>query len=172
MALDSNTYGLVAGVERLIGDIIVSRTFTTGTTPTLLQAEAELDAAAMDLNRELDQAGYTVPVLDADFPTAYGFLKAANEYGASAALLATLPSEAYSPEEEIASAGESRAMMYHIRFQHALKVIREHKIRAAMRKGRLADMFAGSQETDAGDTKEPFFTRKDDKYPGSRVDTE
>ena len=169
MGLDDNTYGTVAGIERLIGDIVSSRTFSGSTIPSTTQVEAELDNAAMDLNRELDQAGYTVPVVEADYPTAYGFLKAANEYGAAATLLATLPSEAFAPAEEIASPGESRAMMYQIRFNHALKAIREYKIRATMRKGRLGDVFAGGQEDDEGNTKEPLFKRDTDNYPGART---
>ena len=168
MALDSNTYGTVAGVERLIGDIVESRTFSGSTVPSTTQVEAELDNAGYDLNRELDQVGYTVPVVEADYPTAFNFLKAANEYGAAAVLLATIPAEGYNPEEEIDTGAEDRAKMYNIKFLHALKMIRENKLRAARRIDRLERMFAGSQEDEDGNTKLPIFTRGQDDFPGRR----
>lgn len=172
MGVGANTYAEHEDIERLIGDIVESRTFATGTVPTLVQVETELDNAAADLNRELDQAGYTVPVVEADWPTAYQFLKAANAYGAAATLLSTVPSEGYEPDEEVQAPGTTRAQTYSNQFKHALKVIREHKIRAGMRKYRLADVFAGSQEDDEGNTKSPIFTRGQSDYPGRRSLTE
>lgn len=174
MAVGDNTYGEVAGIQRLIGDIVLSRTFSGTTVPSTTQVENELDAAAFDLNRELDQAGYTVPVVNGDFPTAYGFLKAANEYGAAAVLLSTIPSEGYEPDEEIETPSVSRAQTYGNRFKSALKAIREHRIRATMRKGRLAYVFTGGQEDEDGNEKLPFFKRDTDANPGARsiVETE
>lgn len=169
MAVGANTYAEHEDVERLIGDIVLNREFGGTTTPTLVQVEAELDNQAADLNRELDQVGYTVPVVNADWPTAYAFLKAANAYGAAAVLLSTIPAEAYNPEDEIETGGEDRAKTYSIKFNHALKVIRESKLRASRRKARLADMFAGSQETEDGEEKLPIFTRGMDDYPGRRT---
>lgn len=168
MAVDANTYGTVADVQRLIGDIVEDRTFDTDTVPTLVQVEAELDNVAMDLNRELDQVGYTVPVVQADWPTAFGFLKAANAYGAAAVLLSTVPSEGFDPVEEVETPGVTRAQTYANKFKSALKAIRENRLRAARRKYRLADAFAGSQEDSEGNTKEPIFTRGMDDYPGRR----
>jgi hypothetical protein len=168
MAVDANTYAEHEDVERLIGDIVESRTFTTLTVPTLAQVETELDNAAADLNRELDAAGYTVKVSSTDYPTAYAFLKAANAYGAAAVLLATIPSYGYNPDEEVEAASESRPATYSRKFEAAKKAIREHRIRAAMRKGRLADVFAGSQEDEDGNEKKPIFTRGMDDYPGRR----
>lgn len=168
MAVDTNTYAEHEDVERLIGDIVSGREFNGTTTPTLTQVEAELDNAATDINRELDQVGYTVPVSVADYPTAYNFLKAANAYGAAAVLLATIPAEGYNPEDEVETGGEDRSKTYSIKFNHALKAIRESKLRAGRRKARLADVFAGSQETDDGEEKLPIFTRGQDDYPGRR----
>jgi len=168
MAVATNTYAEHADVERLIGDIVSGREFDTGTTPTLVQVEAELDNAAADINRELDQVGYTVPVDETGYPTAYAFLKGANAYGAAEDLLSTIPAEAYNPEEEVETGGEDRSKTYSIKFNHALKAIRESKLRAGRRKARLADAFAGSQETDEGEEKKPIFTRGMDDYPGRR----
>ena len=128
MAVDTNTYAEHEDVERLIGDIVLNRTFDATTTPTLDQVEAELDNAAADLNRELDQVGYTVPVSETDNPTAYKFLKAANAYGAAAVLLSTVPSEGYDPTEEVESPAVDRATTYGNKFKSALK---NHSSKAA-----------------------------------------
>ena len=167
MTVGANTYGDVAGIQRLIGDIVESRTFGTGTVPTLAQVEAELDNAAAELNNALDQAGFTVPVNATDYPTARAFLKAANEYGAAAVLLSTVPSEGYDPNEEVENAPTTRAEAYGNKFKSALKAIREYRIRAGMRVGRLSRVFAGSQEDEDGNEKKPIFTRGMDAYPGS-----
>lgn len=166
MAIDANSYGTKAGMERLIGDIVESRTFGAATVPTETQMEAEIDAAAMDLNRELDQAGYTVPVVNADFPTAYGFLKAANEYGAAAVLLSTVPWEGFESAEDAEAPATSRAQTYANKFKNALTAIQDHRLRATMRVERLDRVFSGSQEDDDGNTKLPIFTRGMDRYPG------
>lgn len=167
MTVGANTYAEHEDVERLIGDIVESRTFTETTVPSLVQAEDELDNAAADLNRELDQVGYTVPVSETDYPTAYAFLKAANAYGAAAVLLTVVPSEGYEPTEEVETPGVTRAQTYANKFKSALKAIRENRLRAGRRVGRLSRAFAGSQEDDLGNEKEPIFTRGMDTYPGS-----
>lgn len=168
MAVDANTYAEHEDVERLIGDIVEDRTFNATTVPTLDQVEAELDNAAMDLNRELDQVGYTVPVSETDYATAYGYLKAANAYGAAAVLLSTIPANVYNPDEEVEQTGETRVITYGNKFKSALKAIRENRLRAGRRVNRLANVFAGSQEDDDGNTKLPIFTRGEDSYPGTR----
>lgn len=164
----ARTYAKLEDIERLIGDIATDRHFDTGTVPTAAQVVAELDAAAADLNRELDQVGYTIPVSDIDYPTAWEFLKAANAYGAAAVLLSTIPSEGYSPVEEVETPATTRAQTYANLFNKALKTIREQRLRAGRRKDRLEDMFAGSQEDEDGLTKKPIFTRTQDDYPGRR----
>jgi len=168
MTVGANTYAEHEDVERLIGDIVLNRTFDETTVPTLVQVESELDNAAADLNRELDQVGYTVPVVLADYPTTFAFLKAANAYGAAAVLLSTVPSEGYNPIEEVEAPGTTRAEVYSNKFKSALKAIREQRLRAARRKGRLADVVAGSQADADGNEKNPIFTRGMDDYPGRR----
>jgi hypothetical protein len=172
MAIGDNTYAEAVDVQRLIGDIVESRTFTTGTVPTLAQVEEELDNAASELNVALDDAGYTVPVDETDWPTAYEWIKAANTYGAAAVLLSTIPSDGYEPDEEVESPATTRAQTYGNKFKSALKRIEKNKLRAGRRKDRLADTFAGSQEDDDGNTKAPIFIRGMDDYPGRRSLTE
>jgi len=169
MSVETNTYAEHEDVERLIGDIVEDRSFTTGTTPSLAQVETELDNAAADLNRELDQVGYTVPVSETAYATAYAYLKAANAYGAAAVLLATVPATTYNPDEEVEQPGETRAATYGNKFKSALKAIRENRLRAGRRTGRLGNLRAGSAVDDEGNVKDPIFTRGEDSYPGIDV---
>lgn len=166
MTVEANTYAEHEDVERLIGDIVEDREFDEDTTPSLDQVEAELDNAAMDLNRELDQVGYTVPVNETNYPTAFGYLKAANAYGAAAVLLSTVPANTYNPDEEVEGTGETRATTYSNKFKSALKAIRENRLRAGRRIARLGNLYAGASEDDEGNEKEPIFTRHEDHYPG------
>lgn len=169
MTVEANTYAEHEDVERLIGDIVEDRTFTETTVPSVAQVEAELDNVAADLNRELDQVGYTVPVNETDYPTAYAYLKAANAYGAAAVLLSTVPANTYNPDEEVEQPGETRAGTYGNKLKSALKAIKENRLRAGRRVGRLANLAAGSAVDDEGNTKEPIFTRREDSYPGVDV---
>lgn len=163
MGLDANTYGTVSGIERLIGDIVANRSFSTGTVPTLAQCEKELDNAAADLNSALDVMGYTVKVDSVDYPHAYGFLAAANEYGAAARLLGTIPTEAYDPDEQMTDFGATRAQMYERYFNRALKRIWDRKIKAGMTDGRFSKMRSGAQN------KDPLYRRRMGEFPGARI---
>jgi len=172
MAVEANTYAEATDVERLIGDIVEDRTFAETTVPSLAQVESELNNVAADLNRELDQVGYTVPVDETAYPTAYQYLKAANAYGAAAVLLATVPATSYNPDEEVEQPGETRASTYGNKFKSALKAIKENRLRAGRRTRRLDTLAAGSAETEEGATKDPIFKRGMDDYPGRRTLTE
>lgn len=172
MSVGANTYAEHEDVERLIGDIVENREFTTDTVPSLAQVEQELDNAAMELNRELDWAGYTVPVDETDYPTAYGWLKSMNEYGAAAMLLNIGPAEAFESAEDTEGGTPTRAQTYANRFKDALKYIKAYRLRAGMRKHRLEDVFSGSQEDADGNEKLPVFRRGDFDYPGRRTLTE
>ncbi len=169
MTVDANTYGTVAGVQRLIGDIVDSRTFSTGTVPTLVQCEAELDNVADDINAALDAMGYTVPVSSANYSAAYGFLAAANDYGAAARLLGTIPTEAYDPDEQATDMGATRAQMYERYLNRAIKRIWDRNLRAGMRKERFADLKVGASLDTNGETKSPLYRRRMEEYPGARV---
>ena len=166
MAVGANTYGSVAGVERLVGDVVAGRTFGVSTTPTTAQVEAELDAVAFDLNRELEAAGYTIKVDSVSYPTAYGFLTAANEYGAAARVLGMVPIGSYnSGTEEI---GTSRAQMYEHHLKHALKMIRQGQLKAGRDQSPMEWVGTGSRLDDDGNVKKPLFTRAMSDYPGTR----
>ncbi len=159
-------YCAQADIERLIGDIVESRTFTAVTVPTVTQVTAEITNIAAEIDAALDAAGYTAPVSLADYPNAYNYLKAANAYGAAAVLLATIPAQAYEPDDEIDAGSIDRGKMYSQKFKAALKKIEDHKIRAGMARRRLANIYSGGQADAQGNVKEPLFTRGMDDYPG------
>lgn len=169
MTVDDNTYGDVAGVQRLIGDIVPNRTFSGSTVPTTTQVEAELDNVAAELNALLDMKGYTAPVVEADYPFAYGTLKAANIYGASGRLLGTLPSEAYDPDDQIVEGGTPRPQMYERYLNAVKKQILNYQLRAAMSRGRFRHLKAGGAQDADGNEKYPIFKRGDLDYPGTVV---
>jgi hypothetical protein len=64
MALNANSYGSVAGVAALVRHI-AGTGFTASSKPTLAEVEAFLDQRSAILNAWLAQAGYTVPVTNA-----------------------------------------------------------------------------------------------------------
>ncbi len=168
MAVDANSYGSEVGIERLIGDMVVGRNFGAATIPTTTQVEAEIDAAAADLNRELDAFGYTVPVASGDDPFAHAFLVTANNYGAAATLLGTLPPSAFNPTVDPEAEVTSRMAMYQHRFNHALKVIREYKLKATMDTSRFGNITAGARTNDDGEVNKPLMKRllhESDRYP-------
>lgn len=168
MTVGANTYGSVAGVQALVGDLVDSRTFSGSTVPTTTQVEAFLDDMAADLNRELEAAGYTVPVNSTNYPTAYAWLAKANEHGAAALVLVTMPQEGFDPAADVEAGGTSRSDMYIRLFNSALKVIANNKLKAGRDRNRMAGIYAGARLDSSGDEKTPLFTRTLHEYPGLR----
>ena len=67
IALDTNTYGSIAGVAAYVRRLANSAsTFDTTTRPTLVEVEAFLDQCSDTLNGWLAAAGYVIPVTQAD----------------------------------------------------------------------------------------------------------
>lgn len=172
MSVGDNTYAEHEDVERLIGDVVLNRTFSISTVPTLDQVEAELDSVAAELNALLDMKGYTVKVSETSYPHAYNALKAANAYGASARLLGTIPTEAYDPSSDMVDMGTTRAQMYERYLNQMKKQIKGYELRAGMRKNRLSRVFTGGQEDSAGNVRDPLFKRGMLNKPGAEVSTE
>jgi len=171
MAVGANSYGSVARIEGLIGDLVASRTFSATTIPTTTEVEAFIDDIAAQINVALEQAGYTVPVATATNAAAHAYLVSVNSMGAAALILATQPAEAYvEPGDE--SPAQGRRQYYQSRLREAIKLIGEQKLPAARDTGLAARIFAGSQEDADGNTKKPIFTRAMSDYPGSRTLTE
>jgi hypothetical protein len=113
--------------------------------------------------------GYTYPVVQATYPAAYGDLVAANNYGAAARLLGTIPTEAYDPDEQMVDLGATRAQMYERYLNQTLKDIDEYKLRAGMRKERFADLRVGASTDEDGNVKDPLYRRRMGEYAGARI---
>lgn len=170
MAIEANTYGLVKRVESFVGDLVEGRNFSATTVPNISQMEAFLDDIAHEINMELKQVGYKVPVVKADDPEAFDFLRTINSYGGALLAMSSLPAEAaIIVDQETLS---NRATTYNSFFQRGLKRIREQDLPAARDVRTLSRIFAGSQEDDEGNVNKPMFTRDLFDYPSSRSLTE
>jgi hypothetical protein len=166
MAVSSRSYSTVSDVEVRVGDLVSSRTFTTGTTPTKIQVEGLIDQSAGELNMTLARMKYTTPVTSAADPDAHLVLKAANADGASARILATLPAEAFAmnvTEEEARGRGE----YYQRQFNHVLKTIRDGVFEATRSRSLGKGIMVGSAETRSGVKKLPYFERGAFEFPGT-----
>jgi len=164
MATSSDSYGTSTGVERLIGDIFVSRTVTSTTVPTLLQVELAIDDVASELNRELAASGFQVPVSTTVNPMEARWLEGINNKGAAADILSYIPMTAIVPGGE--DAGSNRMELFQFQVNKALTAIQENRFTAARTRGRLGAVFGGSQQDSNGKRKLPIFTREDGRTPG------
>jgi hypothetical protein len=166
MAVGANTYGTVARMEALIGDLVDSRAFSTSTTPKLAQVEVLLDDVASEINVLLEEGLYAIPVAVADDPVAHAYLVSINSFGAAVLVLGTLPEGSFAEE------GDGRAATYAKAYSNGLMLIRRQGLKAARAENRFARTFAGSQEDSDGNKKLPIFKRGRFDYPGSRGLTE
>jgi hypothetical protein len=168
-AIRLDTYGSVEAVEGMIGDIVPSRTFTDTTVPTFDEVQQILDGVASELNVELEQQGYQVPVRATTDRVAYRYMVYVNNAGAAARALSSMPMEAYVGPDDTQSGGDRRTM-YDRELWHALVRIRNQDFKATRTTNLLSRVYAGSREDrDTGETKNSLFTRKKFDYPGSRT---
>jgi hypothetical protein len=160
----SNSYASVAQIETHIGDLVLSRTFSSTTVPTSTSVEAMIDFIAADMNRALGAAGYTAPISSGTNSIEKSWAEFINAMGTSALIIRTVPSMAIALDVE--DAADNRAQSYQRLYDRGIKQIEENKIAAARSRGRMTRVFAGSQEDSAGERKKPVFTRGMTDYPG------
>ncbi len=165
------TYGSKELVEAMVGDIVVGRVFTDSTTPTAATVQALLDGVAAEMNVEMRQQGYRIPLRYGDDPQAYLNAVHANNAGTAARVLSTMPMEAYSLPNEGESGGDRREM-WDRELWHFLQRVRRGDLGAIKDSSLMSTMFSGSQETSGGSKKLPLFTRAGFDFPGSRRLTE
>ena len=169
MGVDSDTYGTIAKVESLVGDLVQGRVFSLNSQPTLVQVELFLDYAASDLNSGLTYSGYTVPVVVGTDKAAFNYLVLGNSCYAAVLVLDALPAEAYTePGEE--SPAQGRKQSLEKIYRRLLKTILDEKLPADRVSGGtiLGDIKFGSQTDSDGNTKKPIFIRGMTDYPSSR----
>jgi len=166
MAIDTDAYGTVVGVQALVGDLVSDRTFTVGSTPSLAQVELAVNEIGAEINMELETAGYTVPVSAADDVNMEKWLQGINNMGAAARSLSYVPAESVlEPGEE--NPVQSRRGWYQREFERALKRIRTGLLKASRDQTRMANMVTGAQQDSDGNTKLPIFTRETTRHPTS-----
>lgn len=168
MAIDVNAYTTVANIERLIGDLVNSRVFSTTTIPTKVNIEDFINEIADELNGILKANGYTVPVLLVDDVEAYGMLLLANTVGVGALVLTTHPVGSFTDmEEELV--GTTRYQTYAARYKRILQLIQDRRLPATKLFTDSFKAYAGSRtDRDTGETKVSLFTRSKDDFPGAR----
>ena len=169
MATSTNSYGTSTGIAELVGDVVVARTFTSTSVPSLVYVEGMIDRTAAELNRALAAAGYSAPISTSETINRQ-WISGINEYGAAALVLGSMPMTAIMPGRE--DAGNNRMAMFQTFFNAALKTIGEQRLSAGRSRGRLGAVFAGSQSDSDGNRKLPLFKRGSDDDPGSRSLTE
>ena len=169
MSLDSDTYGTVAKVESLVGDLGQGRVFSLNSQPTLGQVELFLDDAAAELNSALTYSGYTVPVVVGTDKSAFNYLLLGNSCYAAVLVLDALPAESYAePGEEVPAQGRKQSLEKI--YRRLLKTMTDEKLPADRVSGGtiLGDIKFGSQKDSDGNTKNPIFIRGMTDYPSSR----
>lgn len=173
MGIRTDTYGNVARVEAMVGDVPAGstiRTFTTDTTPTKEQVERWLDAYAAELNAKLTLHGYPQPVVELTYPVAFQILRDANAAAAAARVLNSMPGEAQMGTSDAEFPG--RASNLFRQFTTVVKMIEAHELPAGRVSGKHFRTYSGSQENSDGETKKPIFTRGIFDRPGTRELTE
>lgn len=164
MAVSNNTYGSVLAIERMVGDIVLDRDFTTTSVPTTAQVEQILDDVAADMNRSLLASNYAAPISTGDSINR-SWAVSINNYGAAALVLATIPQHAMTPGQE--ALGAARIQMYQALYDRGITSIEDNKLDAGRnRRSRLGAIYSGSQEDTDGNTKKPSFTRTMTDFPG------
>jgi len=168
MAVDADSYATVALVQGLIGDLVPSRTFTTGTSPTLAEVEGFIDNVADELNAILGANSYTNPVVQATDSKAYGLLILANTVGACALILTSMPTGSFT-DLEIETLSSTRYQSFVGRYKKVLKMIQERKLDATRSATDSFSVYSGSRtDRDTGETKDALFSRGMSDYPGAR----
>ena len=167
MAIETNSYGSLDGVQRLIRDLVPGGEFGDDTVPTRPDVEAFINEVADEINEALRSSGYTVPVASSgDDIEANGRLARVNNMGAAATALGSYPTESFNPDNPDM---KNRMDFWLSRFDTLIEDIRENKLAATRTTGKLTRTFAGSQEDKDGNEKLPVFTRDVTDYPGART---
>jgi hypothetical protein len=167
MAVDGDVYGTIARVEALVGDLVSSRTFSGSTTPTTVEVEGFIDDEGFRLNSELEQMGYTTPVVVGTDKNAFNWLRAANSAGAAGLVLSALPAESWiDPDNE--GPAQSRRQGLEQQMTRIIKAIREGRLPASKATVKKDQITIGSELDSDGNTKLPIFSRSIMDNPSSR----
>ena len=166
MAVGANSYGTVAKVAARVGDLVLGRTFSTGTQPKLAEVELLIDDVASRINMELRAQGYTVPVANSGSDIeAYNYLRYANSAGAAALVLNTVPGVVLDPDSE--DENMNRRVSLWAELKAALQYIKHGDLPATRTvTTEVTKAWSGSQEDNDGKTTAPAFIKERTSWPG------
>lgn len=175
MALNSYTYGTVAGVHRRVGWLTKGRAFFAGDTlPTLEEVEGALDNIAAEIHTYMATSSYPIETnatLTTTYPRVQAWLKMLNEDGAAAVLCMINPIAGNPDESQQSNPGT----FWNKKYTKGLELIAKDGIsKLGLDKSttNASMLFSGSSEDSSGNTKKPIFTRAMSDYPASRDLTE
>lgn len=164
MAIGANTYAEHERVETRISDVLVGGLFTTGTRPTLAQAEQILDDVAAKMNAHLESNGYTAPITSTD-QIALDYTASANAAGACVQIFQSFPSEAWDPTAP--DPMRNRVSGLASEFDKWWEMVEAKRLNATRNHNRTANFIVGSARDRAtGDLNKPLFDRNPGSYPG------
>ena len=171
MALNSYTYGTIARVERIIGDIVDSRKFSELTSPDKFNIEGILDDVASEIHIELAKYGYDVKTnasLLTLAPRVQLFLQHMNCIGAAVYILNTISVEAFVPQDENGSM--TRAQRLWATYKRLLGQINTQAFsRLGLTKNSMITegLFVGSYKDKDGNINKPGFKRGGFDFDGT-----
>ncbi len=169
MPIATGTYSDVERVESLVRDLITGGQFSEVTVPTRDAVVEFLDDVADQINMTLKNYDYVSPVALADDPETFRYLRSVNAAGGAALVLASKPSESWSPPQRGQAFAQTRRQFYEKRLKDALDLIENKRLPATTSESGISDRFVvGSAKDSDGNTKLPIFTRGMTDYPGSR----
>lgn len=157
MAIGANSYGSVAEVAALVPAYLSSGEFTASTRPTLAQVERFIDRVSGIVNVLLAEAGFEIPVSQADAKLALDEFVVAQVVELCHASNGAGP---YAPGSDEMRAGSPFRMIT----KEAAEFIEKHadglEALGASREKHLSYGLACRTEDDAGDEIHPMFQRK------------
>ena len=162
MAVASYAYGSTDGVLHLLDNVLAGgATFGPTTSPTLLFVEESLNSMAAELNEELQNAYYVVPISSTDI-ISHQLLVHLNNLGAARFVLSTRPGIMQG------TGGNARLDLYNAEWEAGLRRIREHRFSAQRVTPLASQPVTGSRLDEYGNVREPIFTQDGFDYNRDR----
>lgn len=173
MVVGAFTYGTVARVTSLVGEIVLARTFAGDTIPTDSDIESFLDDTAADIHAVMINQGFTPPSrssIELTLPRLNEYLRATNSVCAAVVALMSMSQEASFPGTP--DGGQTRSQRLQTRCTMMMKRLSdtEYLENSGLSRVRtITDGLTVGSRLDAdGNVNKPFFKRGMDDYAGTR----
>lgn len=158
-------YTTIADIQALVGDVVLNRTFTVSTNPTVTEVDGWIEQVHSEMQLELYTAGF-IPDGNEVAPDhrSYGWLKRLATVGVAARILQSRPMQALmNPDLEDTAA--NRAVNYDREYHRGISKIRQRVLQVTDSFAARHTVRVGSASGDKKDEK-PFFRRRQFDYPG------